>query len=45
MSSTAAASDDQAKEPLFSDRTDQTDKTITRYTTTTQNLATVHLIC
>ena len=31
VSSAAAASDEQGQGPLFSDRTDQTDKTITRY--------------
>ena len=31
MTSAAATSDDQTPGPLFSDRTDQTDKTITRY--------------
>lgn len=31
MSAAASAADEQASGPLFSDRTDDTDKTITRY--------------
>lgn len=31
MSAAASAADEQATGPLFSDRTDDTDKTITRY--------------
>ena len=31
MSSAGSAADEQATGPLFSDRTDNTDKTITRY--------------
>ena len=34
MSAAASATDEPATGPLFSDRTDDTDKTITRYTCT-----------